>query len=47
MEAVLAAMKRDKKSDGKQINVVLIEKMGKAMAYSMTAEELLEQGKYE
>ena len=46
-EAVLAAMRRDKKSDGKQINVVLIEKMGKAMAYRMTAEELLEQGKYE
>lgn len=44
---VLAAMRMDKKSDGEKINVILIERMGKARAFRMTAEQLLGEGSFE
>lgn len=39
-QAVLQAMKKDKKSAGGEINVILLEKLGKARPVKMTAQEL-------
>ena len=42
-EAVLHAMARDKKAAAGQINVILLERMGKARAVKMTAQELYDR----
>lgn len=42
-KAVLEAMAKDKKSAAGQINVIMLEKMGKAKAVRMTAQELYDR----